>query len=471
MNKIKIMVKTALLLVVLLFLSRFGSAQCVAPFHKGDRVVFVGNSITDGGHYHSYIWLYYMTHFPNSRIDVFNAGIGGDIAGQMLDRLNTDVFSRKPTVITLTFGMNDTGYMEFLKPDADQVAKQKIQISCNSFLQIEKRLKEYPNVRKIMIGTSPYDETSKIKYIAFPKKNEAMLEIVKFQQQHAIENKWDFIDFNHPMVAINLKGQKKDSLFTLGGTDRVHPLLDGHLVMAYLFLKAQGLANKKVADIEINAAQNKLLNSANCRISNLVTTSNSVTFNYLANSLPYPLDTTAINGNYGPNAKRQTDALTVIPFIDEFNQELLKIKGLKEGGHYSIEIDKKLIGTWTGATLASGINLALISSTPQYQQALAIMYLNEERWAIERRLREYAWIHYSILTKKGLLFNDNESTYDSLKLYAKKDFYIRATLGTYQKARFASVREAWQMEMNTLVNEIYKINKPVEHSIKIELMK
>ena len=40
------------------------AAQTVAPFKDGDRAVFLGNSITDGGHYHSYIWLYYMTRFP-----------------------------------------------------------------------------------------------------------------------------------------------------------------------------------------------------------------------------------------------------------------------------------------------------------------------------------------------------------------------------------------------------------------------
>ena len=40
------------------------AAQTITPFQKGDRVAIVGNSITDGGHYHSYIWLYYMTHFP-----------------------------------------------------------------------------------------------------------------------------------------------------------------------------------------------------------------------------------------------------------------------------------------------------------------------------------------------------------------------------------------------------------------------
>ena len=32
-------------------------AQTVKPFKEGERAVFLGNSITDGGHYHSYIWL------------------------------------------------------------------------------------------------------------------------------------------------------------------------------------------------------------------------------------------------------------------------------------------------------------------------------------------------------------------------------------------------------------------------------
>ena len=54
------------------------AAQTITPFQKGDRVAIVGNSITDGGHYHSYIWLYYMTHFPYSELQIFNCGVGGD---------------------------------------------------------------------------------------------------------------------------------------------------------------------------------------------------------------------------------------------------------------------------------------------------------------------------------------------------------------------------------------------------------
>ena len=81
-------------------------AQTVKPFKEGDRAVFLGNSITDGGRYHSFIWLYYMTRFPNMPIRVFNGGIGGDTAYDMNKRLDGDIFSKNPTVLMVTFGMN-----------------------------------------------------------------------------------------------------------------------------------------------------------------------------------------------------------------------------------------------------------------------------------------------------------------------------------------------------------------------------
>src|SRR3954464_14887772 len=119
---------STLLLISLSFYCRV-YAQSVAPFKAGDRVVFVGNSITDGGHYHSYIWLYYMTHFPDRRITCLNAGIGGDVAAQINDRFEDDVLSKKPTVLTLTWGMNDTGYFEWYRADAKDSMQKKIQRS------------------------------------------------------------------------------------------------------------------------------------------------------------------------------------------------------------------------------------------------------------------------------------------------------------------------------------------------------
>ena len=59
------------------------TAQEIKPFVEGERAAFLGNSITDGGRYHSYIWLYYMSRFPNMPISVYNCGVGGDTAYEM----------------------------------------------------------------------------------------------------------------------------------------------------------------------------------------------------------------------------------------------------------------------------------------------------------------------------------------------------------------------------------------------------
>ena len=113
-------------------------AQTTIPrFEEGERVVFVGNSITHGGHYHSFIWLYYMTRFPDKPITIMNAGIGGESAWDMKDRLDYDVFNRKPTYVTLTFGMNDTGYDIYMKDNAKELSEQRIAKSLESYREIE----------------------------------------------------------------------------------------------------------------------------------------------------------------------------------------------------------------------------------------------------------------------------------------------------------------------------------------------
>jgi len=453
-----------LLPFLLLFVKSYGQSK-IQPFVNGDRVVFMGNSITDGGHYHSYIWLYYMTHYPNMRIQCFNAGIGGDVSKQMLERIDNEVFAKQPTVMTLTFGMNDTGYQLFPATKADSLYQLKINTSLASFNQIVALLQQHPEIKKILIGSSPYDEKSKIKTTPLLGKNKAMLVIVNAEKQTAKDNNWGFIDFNSPMTQINTQQQQTDSLFSMQVPDRIHPSNDGQMVMAYLFLNAQGLAGNKVAGILVNAKSGKIEKEENCNLTLASVNNTGVQFNYLAKSLPYPIDT--LPSGFGRPQQAQSRALKLVHFTDDYNQELLQVKGLKKTDTYTVKIDNKVIGQWAGNEFEKGINLALITATPQYQQALAVMHLNEERWMIERRLREYYWIHYSILKPKGLLFKDDEATMDSLQKYAKKDFFVAATIPTYQKARFKSVRDAWQKEMDLITDQIYLINKPVQHHFEI----
>jgi lysophospholipase L1-like esterase len=456
--------KKLLLLFIAATTLKANAQQHPAPFQKGDRVVFVGNSITDGGHYHSYIWLYYMTRFPDRRITCLNAGIGGDVAAQIYDRFDQDVLSKKPTVLTLTWGMNDTGYYEWYRSDAKDSMQKKIQRSYTYYSKIEDKLKKRSDIKKVFIGGSPYDETSKFndKNI-FPGKTGAMNEVVAFQEQAAKKNNWSFVDFYHPMMAINQREQQQDSTFSLTPGDRIHPDNDGHMVMAYLFLKAQGLAGQPVAMMHIDAGTKQVKQAANCKISTVTGTADGISFGYLAQALPYPLDT--ITRGWG-NKRTQFDALKVVPFIKEFNQEVLQVSGLKTG-KYDLLMDGEKVGTYDAGQLDAGINLAENTRTPEYQQAIQIRELNEERWDIERRLRMYAWMEFDVLRGKGMLFKDNNAAMDSVNAYAAKDIFVNGNRDNFTRARYKAIRDAWQQEMNVLTDKIYEINHPLLHKITI----
>ena len=440
-------------------------AQTTIPrFEEGERVVFVGNSITHGGHYHSFIWLYYMTRFPDKPITIMNAGIGGESAWDMKDRLDYDVFNRKPTYVTLTFGMNDTGYDIYMKDDAKELSEQRIAKSLESYREIEERLLAKNKIKKVLIGGSPYDETSRFNNFILHNKNNAILKIIDAQRTSAKKNGWGFVDFNQPMREISRKEQEADSTFTFCRIDRIHPDNDGQMVMAYLFLKAQGLAGDEVSSVSIDAYHSSVITHKNCKISKLKKNGADLTFDYLAYALPYPLDSISRSG-WG-NKRSQRDAMQLVPFMEEFNQERFQVTNL-EKGMYRLTIDNQFIDNLSSEKLANGVNLADYPNTPQYQQAAKIMYLNEERFEVEKRFREYLWTEYSFLKKEGLLFADDQKAIDKLKEYLPKDGFLRMSYDWYIKAMNPEIRGVWSNYIKSLVETIYKINKPVIHKVRL----
>ena len=438
------------------------SGQAIPVFREGERVAFVGNSITCGGRYHSYIWLYYMTRFPGMRIDMFNEGVGGDVVLQMTQRMDK-VFEHNPTIVTLTFGMNDVGYMDFTLPGNEITGKNNVKTSLNNYRQLEKMLKGYPQIKKILIGGSPYDETSQFNRVPFPGKNDLIVEIADSLAESAKQNKWNFIDFNRPMVAINQREQRFDSTFTLCGRDRVHPSTDGHMVMAYLFLKAQGLTDRPVADVVIDATGKSTTRAVNCSVTDLSVSPQQISFTYLANALPFPVDSSF----YDNELHNQADALKVIPFMEEMNQEGLTVAGLQDG-YYLLKIGGREIARLTSHQLSRGINLAAYGNTPQYEQAQHIARLNEQRWLMEREMREYYWMEYHLMRRTGLLWKGNEAAVDTLLKYRKTDPFVNWNHKYWLYFRSQRVREYTVEEQQSLTDQIYRENRPV--ALKVELI-
>ncbi|MEO6723197.1 MAG: SGNH/GDSL hydrolase family protein [Ferruginibacter sp.] len=458
-----------LLVIVTLFISAISYAQkSPQPFKAGDKIVFVGNSITEAGFYEMYIWQYYMLHFPGRKITVYNGGIGGDVAGNILARLDEDILVKKPTVLVLTFGMNDSRYFEYFNTAEEKVRKEAVATSYESYLGIEKKLQAVPDMQKIIMTSSPYDETMTGPKNNFHGKYKTMQEIARFQREAAAKNKWAFVDLMEPMDAIDVREQQKDTNFTMTGPDRIHPGSAGHFAMAWLFLKAQGLAKSVVADININAATGKLAKGINCVVTNIKSTQGKLSFDYKAKSLPFPIDSVA---RVWENSQKQSDALAVIPFTEEFNKEMLAVTGLKKGGNYELSIDGETIGQWNGSQLSKGVNLAVLGNTPQYNQAKQVADLNLQYHDLEKKFRSYYWLQFNYFKKKGMMFQDTEAALDSVNADAAKDWGVAFQKDNYQQARKKEVRDNWEKEMLALKEKMYMISQPVKHSMIITLVK
>lgn len=454
-------------LALLVNTSLQAQSQQIPSFKDGDRVVFLGNSITHGGHYHSYLWLYYMTRFPGMRVTMLNAGIGGDKASDMVPRLDGDVFSKRPTVLFATFGMNDTGYFEYNGDQPEKFADEKVKASYDAYKQMESRFKGLTDTHIVLMGSSPYDEGAVIEgNTAFRNKNKAMLRVVDFQRESAKNNGWQFFDLNQPMSDINKQFQQKDPTFTICGNDRIHPDNDGHMIMAYLILKAQGMVGKEVADVNVDANKASLISSSNCEITNIKKTTRGLSFDYLANALPYPMDTIA--RGWGQK-KSQAKATDIVPFIEEMNKEMLTVKGLK--GNYKLFIDDEEIGTWSASDFAKGINMATLTNTPQYQQALRIMFLNEDRWEIECKFRDYAWVQYNFFLPRGITDLNTREAIKLLDENKAKDGWLNGRRDLYSRLMYPEVRKAWQGQMDLLLSAIYDINSPVKRNITLVKVK
>src|SRR5579883_1990792 len=85
-------------------------------FKDGDRVVMMGDSITEQYLYSSYVEMWTVTRFPSWNLTFRNVGIGGDRSPGGNARFKRDVLPYQPTALTVDFGMNDGGYQPFKEP-------------------------------------------------------------------------------------------------------------------------------------------------------------------------------------------------------------------------------------------------------------------------------------------------------------------------------------------------------------------
>lgn len=179
--------------------------------NKDNRVVFMGNSITEG-------WKINDPEFF-SKNKYINRGIGGQTTSQMLVRFRPDVIDLKPKLVVILAGIND------IAQNNGPIELHDIFGNIVSMVELAKA----NTIKVILSSILPAND--------FPWKKgmepaEKIIELNKMLEKYAFENKIIFVNY-YPKMVNSEKGL--DKKYT---NDGVHPTLAGYKVMEPLVQEA-----------------------------------------------------------------------------------------------------------------------------------------------------------------------------------------------------------------------------------------
>lgn len=219
-----------------------------------ERIVFFGDSITQGGSYVAYLETLMRIRFPKSSLEIHNHGISSEtISGTSEpdhdprrpwahERFARDVADWHPTLLFSCFGMNDGNYHPF---DENRFSKYR-----EGILRLIDRAKNEAGARRLILCTPP-------PFDAYQRKNgdpKAIHYGYKYPATNYDEtlhrySQWlltlrekneTVIDLHGPMnrhLAARRKGKVSFTLMP----DAVHPDSTGHAVMAIVMARQIGL--------------------------------------------------------------------------------------------------------------------------------------------------------------------------------------------------------------------------------------
>lgn len=184
-------------------LDRFRDANAKLPVNAEGRVVFFGDSITEG-------WPKRAPFFPGK--PYVNRGISGQTTSQMVMRLQQDVLDLHPAAVVILAGIND------IAQNQGPISLQDIEANLQSMILRSKAA----GVRVIMTSVLPAAD--------FPWRK-GLDPAPKVQQLNAwlsafcAQNQVAYVDYYTSMADAN--GGMKPGL----SSDGVHPTADGYAIM------------------------------------------------------------------------------------------------------------------------------------------------------------------------------------------------------------------------------------------------
>ena len=411
--------KTRMLVYLLALAASFLPAAQAAPLLKtGDRMVFLGDSITEQRTYTRYVMNYFTLRYPGAAISFRNAGWSGDTAPGGLNRLQRDVLSLKPNVVSICFGMNDGGYSPFDQGRFDNYMRGMTGLVANLKGQ---------GVTVVLLTPGCIDPDKRKEGNVY---NETLTRYAKAVLDLAATEKLASFDLNALMLDVQTRAKAETPAFTMI-PDSVHPSPPGQLVMAYALLRALNCA-EQASGLAIDASKQEC-KPDRCSVKDLKVMPEQVTFTRTDEALPICVD---------PEAR---SICKYLPLDADLNQYRLTVTGLKAGA-WSITADGVAVGTYPADQLAASVNLA---AQPGPWQKIGA--------DVNRLSGEQENLYYSRWRQLGLLSLPDELKPDLTALVEKMDRLVADREDRRIKA--VPQQRAWNWSL-TLVPEPIKAAAP-----------
>ncbi|NOS69033.1 MAG: SGNH/GDSL hydrolase family protein [Verrucomicrobia bacterium] len=433
-------IKKVLCVVALVVFHFVNASAAEFLIRDGDRVVFLGDSITEQRLYTTYIEAYALTRHPNWKLTFRNVGWGGDTSWlrqrahpdekqlfaadeatlqKMVEDsvgrgLGRDVLPLKPTFVTVKFGMNDHSYQPFREDIFRAYVRSQTEIA---------KVLGVNAARVAFLTPQPIEDKR-----PDPDKdvrNQSLRQFSDGLKEVAAKSSSAYVDQFDPFMKILSRERAGNPQSYIGGGDAVHPGPIGQTLMAWAVLKGMG-ASASVSRAEIDAAGKKVAAAEGCKVDGLKVSGGTVSFDRLDEALPMPVD------------ERAEAALKLAPVLDDLNRYELRISGLAIGD-YDVTVDGELAGKVSADELAKSWNLANAPGpiTKQAREVLRLVF--DKNNAFFRRWRE-------------------------VQLYTLPNWVKGADIETRREAELAWIDK----QIAELEGQINKTRQPVSHHFEIK---
>ncbi len=307
---------------------------------SGDLVGICGDSITEQKLYSLYIADYLLMCQPQPKLSAIQFGWGGERAPGFLARMKNDALVFKPTVVTTCYGMNDGGYAATTTNALETYRKSMIGI-------VETFKAE--GVRFIVIGTPGVVDTFSYKGRATTPEvyNQTLADFGQAAKEVAEQEGVGFADVHSAMMEVMAKAKAANGPeYAVAGPDGVHPHQNGHLIMAYAFLKGLG-CDGNIGTITVDLKTHKAVATEGTTVVSCANGSIEL------ESTRYPF---CFTGEDLKDPKSTRGILPFLPFNRDLNRYMLVVKNSPAKSlKVSWGTQNK---TFSSDDLAKGINLA-----------------------------------------------------------------------------------------------------------------